>query len=83
MYQALELLVDYVNKDDSSIRIGAIMVLGIAYAGTGNLLVNFLVFSPLQLVGHVSYITHGGCGSLSSLFLEVSFIISGTILSNQ
>ena len=34
--QALALLSDYVDKEDPSIRIGAIMGLGITYAGTGN-----------------------------------------------
>lgn len=34
--QALALLGDYVDKEDPSIRIGAIMGLGIAYAGAQN-----------------------------------------------
>lgn len=34
--QALALLGDYVDKEDSSVRIGAIMGLGIAYAGSQN-----------------------------------------------
>lgn len=34
--QALALLSDYVNKEDPAIRIGAIMGLGIAYAGAQN-----------------------------------------------
>lgn len=32
--QALALLIDYVHKEDTSIRIGAILGLGIAYAGS-------------------------------------------------
>lgn len=32
--QALALLIDYINKDDTIIRIGAILGLGIAYAGS-------------------------------------------------
>lgn len=34
--QALALLSEYIDKEDSSIRIGAIMGLGIAYAGAQN-----------------------------------------------
>jgi len=34
--QAMALLGDYTEKEDSSIRIGAIMGLGIAYAGSQN-----------------------------------------------
>lgn len=34
--QALALLGEYIDKADSSIRIGAIMGLGIAYAGSQN-----------------------------------------------
>lgn len=34
--QALALLADYVDKDDASIKIGAIMGLGLAYAGSQN-----------------------------------------------
>uniref|UniRef100_A0A453NAZ2 RPN1 N-terminal domain-containing protein n=1 Tax=Aegilops tauschii subsp. strangulata TaxID=200361 RepID=A0A453NAZ2_AEGTS len=33
-FQALAILMEYVNKDDSNIRIGAILGLGIAYAGS-------------------------------------------------
>lgn len=36
VFQALALLSDYVDKEDPSIRIGAIMGLGITYAGTQN-----------------------------------------------
>lgn len=35
-FQAMALLGDYTDKEDSSIRIGAIMGLGIAYAGSQN-----------------------------------------------
>lgn len=42
--QALALLSDYVRKDDPSIRIGAIMGLGLSYAGARNEEVMFLFF---------------------------------------
>lgn len=42
----MALLADYVDKEDSSIRIGAIMGLGLAYAGVQNEQVRFLSFSP-------------------------------------
>jgi len=35
-FQAMALLGDYTDKEDTSIRIGAIMGLGIAYAGSQN-----------------------------------------------
>lgn len=35
-FQAMALLGDYTDKEDASIRIGAIMGLGIAYAGSQN-----------------------------------------------
>jgi 26S proteasome regulatory subunit N1 len=38
----LALLDDFVDKEEPSIRIGAIMGLGIAYAGTQNEQVSFL-----------------------------------------
>lgn len=38
--QALALLGEYIDKEDSSVRIGAIMGLGIAYAGSQNDQVN-------------------------------------------
>ena len=41
--QALALLGDYTDKEDPSIRIGAIMGLGIAYAGTQNEQVKYLL----------------------------------------
>lgn len=34
--QALALLGDYIDKEDASIRIGGIMGLGLAYAGSQN-----------------------------------------------
>ena len=40
----MALLADYINKEDSSIRIGAIMGLGLAYAGSHNEQVRFLPF---------------------------------------
>lgn len=43
--QALALLAEYVDKDDPSIRIGAIMGLGLAYAGAQNEQVKFLCLS--------------------------------------
>lgn len=39
-FQAMALLGDYTDKEDASIRIGAIMGLGIAYAGSQNEQVN-------------------------------------------
>lgn len=35
-FQALALLADYLDKEDSSVKIGAINGLGLAYAGTQN-----------------------------------------------
>ena len=35
-FQALALLADYIGKEDSSVRIGAILGLGVAYAGCQN-----------------------------------------------
>ena len=40
--QAQALLADYINRHDISIQIGAIMGLGIAYAGTQNEQVKYL-----------------------------------------
>ena len=40
--QALALLAEYVEKEDASIKIGAIMGLGLAYAGSQNEQVGFL-----------------------------------------
>lgn len=34
VFQALALLIDYLNKEDTTILIGAILGLGIAYAGS-------------------------------------------------
>lgn len=52
--QALALLADYIDKEEASIRIGAIMGLGLAYAGSQNEQVKFLfyfirIFEPLLL----------------------------------
>ena len=41
--QALALLGEHIDKEDPSIRIGAVMGLGIAYAGTQNEQVKYLV----------------------------------------
>ncbi|KAJ8649928.1 hypothetical protein MRB53_002951 [Persea americana] len=43
---ALDLLANYINEEDASIRIGAIMGLGIAYAGSQNGLIDSLL-SPI------------------------------------
>ena len=40
LFQAMALLGDYTDKEDPSVRIGAIMGLGIAYAGSQNEQVN-------------------------------------------
>ena len=40
----MALLGDYVDKEDSSIRIGAIMGLGLAYAGSQSEQVRFVAF---------------------------------------
>lgn len=42
--QALALLSEYVGREDACIRIGAIMGLGISYAGTQNDQVRHLAF---------------------------------------
>lgn len=47
--QALALLADYVDKEDASIKIGAIMGLGLAYAGSQNEQVGFLLSLSNQL----------------------------------
>lgn len=50
--QALALLGDYVDKEDPSIRIGAIMGLGIAYAGAQTDLVSSLLYHIYIPSGH-------------------------------
>lgn len=47
--QALALLGDYIDKEDSSVRIGAIMGLGISYAGSQNDQV-LVIFFPILLL---------------------------------
>lgn len=44
-FQALALLADYIGKEDSSVRIGAILGLGLAYAGCQNDQVMLIVFT--------------------------------------
>lgn len=51
--QALALLGDYVDKEDSSVRIGAIMGLAIAYAGSQNDQVTDIFFSFLYYLLNV------------------------------
>lgn len=49
----MALLADYIDTEDSSVRIGAIMGLGHAYAGAQNEQVRFLAFlTGGFLVGH-------------------------------
>jgi hypothetical protein len=61
----MAILMEYVNKDDSNIRIGAILGLGIAYAGSQKdevgigscyCVSKFLMFTHVFCVNMVSYV---------------------------
>lgn len=58
MSQALALLSDYIDKEDPFVRIGAIMGLGIAYAGSQNEQVTMVLsglYDPTVLGIYISY----------------------------
>lgn len=61
LLQALALLGEYIDREDPSIRIGAIMGLGIAYAGSQNEQVKYLGFFLLiYLAGHRKFSIYNG-----------------------
>lgn len=70
-FQALALLAEYIDKEDSSVRIGAIMGLGLAYAGAQNEQVRFLAFlSGRYSVRHANCL----CSWASLFFIGMHFI---------
>lgn len=71
-YQALALLADYIDKEESSIRIGAIMGLGLAYAGSQNEQVKFLY----SYIGIFESLFIAYCNLKSHTFLYTSVILT-------
>ena len=62
LLKALALLADYIGKEDPSIRIGAILGLGLAYAGCQNDQVKFIVSGLVLGLGRIEImLVYGRC----------------------